>query len=329
MKYVEVIAQASSTETILKIAVKQKALDVRLGLEGDDGMRPIRLLVRKDRLQALIDDLQHILGAQPTSRILVMAVEATVPEPEESERERESEAIAAREELVETADRMSRLNLNYFILVLLSTLVAAIGLIYNQVAVIIGGMVIAPLLGPNLALSLSITLGNVRQVRQALVSLAVGVLVPIVVGALIGFFWTGELDSPAISARTNAGLAAATLGLTSGAAAALSLTSGISSALVGVMVSVALLPPATALGLMLGQGEYLTAAGAALLLAIDIVCINLACKAVFFFKGVRPRLGEDQERAKLATVGYALTWVASLAVLLLLNALRQQLLSAP
>jgi len=65
------------------------------------------------------------------------------------------------------------------------------------------------------------------------------------------------------------------------AAAALSLTTGLSSVLVGVMVAVALLPPAATLGIMLGQGNMSLAIGAGLLLAVNIVSVNLASKIVF------------------------------------------------
>ena len=48
---------------------------------------------------------------------------------------------------------------NIFVLMsILSTIVVAIGLLKNNVAVIIGAMVIAPFLGPNVALALFIIL---------------------------------------------------------------------------------------------------------------------------------------------------------------------------
>jgi len=60
--------------------------------------------------------------------------------------------------------------------------------------------------------------------------------------------------------------------LASGAAAALSLTTGLSGVPVGVMVAVALLPPAAVLGILLGNGNPALAMSAGLLLAVNIVC---------------------------------------------------------
>jgi uncharacterized membrane protein len=108
------------------------------------------------------------------------------------------------------------------------------------------------------------------------------------------------------------------LALASGAAAALSLTTGLSSVMVGVMVAVALLPPAVTLGLMLGHGDIDLAAGAGLLLAINVVCINLASKVVFFVKGIRPRTWWEKERAQRAMIMYVLAWLLTLILLVLL-----------
>lgn len=65
MKYVEIVADAGSSDTVLAIAGKAKTADVRFGPVGDDGMRQMRLLVADDRLQESLDILQNVLGAQP------------------------------------------------------------------------------------------------------------------------------------------------------------------------------------------------------------------------------------------------------------------------
>lgn len=152
----------------------------------------------------------------------------------------------------------------------LSTVVAAIGLIENNVAVVIGAMVIAPLLGPNLALSLGISLGDLALMKKAVFTSAAGVSLAFALSALMGLVLPLEEYSDELMARTDVGVSSAILALASGAAAALSLTTGLSSVLVGVMVAVALLPPAATLGIMVGQGERDLALGAGLLLMVNI-----------------------------------------------------------
>jgi uncharacterized membrane protein len=71
------------------------------------------------------------------------------------------------------------------------------------------------------------------------------------------------------------------------------------------MVAVALLPPAAALGISLAMGAMSSAAGAALLLAVNVVSVNLAANVVFLLKGIRPRTWlerEDSEQSARLTM---------------------------
>ncbi|HHO47816.1 MAG TPA: TIGR00341 family protein [Desulfobacteraceae bacterium] len=317
MKYVEVIAEASSSNTVQAVAEKAKAADFRLGAVGEDGMRQMRMLVSDDHLQVALDSLQNTLGAQPTARIAVLALEAYLPKPDEDTRKQEDQATAARESLYEGVEKNAQLDSGFLVLVALSTVVAAIGLIENNVAVVIGAMVIAPLLGPNLALSLGTALGDIVLMRKAVQTLFAGILLAVALSVGLGMLWQSDITSRELLLRTEAGLDSVALALASGAAAALSLTTGLSSVLVGVMVAVALLPPAAALGLMLGQARFDLAVGAGLLLGINIVCINLAGKIVFFIKDIRPRTWLEKEKAKRAMVVYTAVWLVTLLLLIL------------
>ena len=51
-------------------------------------------------------------------------------------------------------------------------------------------------------------------------------------------------------------------------------------------MAVALLPPTATLGMLIGSGQLELAGGAALLLAVNVVCVLLAAKLVFLIKGV-------------------------------------------
>jgi uncharacterized hydrophobic protein (TIGR00341 family) len=322
MKYVEIIADAGSSDTVAAIAEKSKAVDFRLSIVGKDGMQQMRMLVSEDNLQLALDTLQNVLGAQPTARIVVLSVEATLPKPAEEENKNKDSATAARELLYEEVEKGARLDLNFCFLVVLSTIVAAIGLIENSITVVIGAMLIAPLLGPNLALSLGTALGDFPLMHRSAKTLFVGIFLAVAMSAIFGVLWPSALASDELMSRTQASLDSVSLALVSGAAAALSLTTGLSGVLVGVMVAVALLPPAATLGIMLGDGNQALAMGAGLLLAVNIVCVNLASKIVFFLKGIHPRTWLEKEEAKRAMLRYVLGWVVTLLILLLLMYLR-------
>ena len=317
MKYVEIVADAGSADTIKAIAEKAKAEDFRLGAVGEDGMAPMRMLVGDDKLQLVLDTLQNILGAQPTARIVVLPVETSLPKPDEEKHKQEASATAAREAIYDGVAKSARLDFNFIVLVILSTVVAAVGLIEDNIAVVIGAMVIAPLLGPNLALSLGTALGDVALMRTSAQTFFAGILLAIALSAALGMAWPSALSSHELMSRTDAGLDSVALALASGAAAALSITTGLPSVLVGVMVAVALLPPAATLGLMLGHGNPGLAMGAGLLLAINVVSVNLASKIIFFIKGIRPRTWLEKEKAKRSMAAYVLVWLVTLLILLL------------
>jgi uncharacterized hydrophobic protein (TIGR00341 family) len=326
MKYVEIITGARSTKTVMAVAEKEKSYDTRVGLEDENGLQKFRMLIDDERLQSLLDTLQNILGAQPSTRIVVLPVEASLPITEAEKNRKEKSATASRESLYVDVRKNARLDWNYVVLVFLSTVVASIGLLNNNVAVVIGAMVIAPLLGPNLALSLGTALGDLLLMRRSLQTNLAGIFLAVFLSAVLGIFWPSKLEAPELLLRTEAQFDSIALALASGAAAALSLITGLSSILVGVMVAVALLPPAATLELMLGSGNFTLAAGAGLLLAINVVCVNLSSNLVFLVKGISPRSWMEKQKAKKSMIIYVGGWLLMLGLLMYLIYLRDSLL---
>ena len=79
-------------------------------------------------------------------------------------------------------------NIDFLILTFLSTIVAVIGIITDSVAVVIAAMVIAPLLGPNLALSFGVTLGDRNLILRAVKTNCIGLGFTLVLAVLFGLF---------------------------------------------------------------------------------------------------------------------------------------------
>jgi len=333
LKVIEVITEAGHVDTVLSIAEHQELLDAWSAPAGEDGRVCVRLLVRPDKRQAVMDALQSALGAGDNNRVLIQSLEAVWPAPkeeEESEEERQRRTTqTTREELYSQVERGARIDSTYLLLVFLSTIVAAIGLIRDNVAVVIGAMVIAPLLGPNIALALGAALGDHQLMGRALRSGVAGLGLALVLSLLIGYVWPEPLAhaSAELAARTDVGLDGVALALASGAAAVLSLSTGLSTVLVGVMVAVALLPPAATMGLMLGSGHTAQAMGAGLLLAVNVACVNLSANLVLLVQGVRPRTWLEKIKARQSLAAYMAFWVVALALLLGAIYLRHQVVS--
>jgi len=195
--------------------------------------------------------------------------------------------------------------------------VAAIGLYRDSVAVIIGGMVIAPLLTPNMALSLATTLGDRDLARKSVLTNLSGLALAAAFSLLIGLVLP-VAENPEIARRTVASVADAVLALAAGCAGALAFTAGAPAGLVGVMVAVSLLPPLVVAGLMAGAGRPGPAGGALLLLAMNVICVNLAGVATFLATGVRPRTWWEKDRARRASRRAVVAWSVLLALLVLI-----------
>ncbi len=216
-----------------------------------------------------------------------------------------------------------RTDSNFVLLVFLSTVVASVGLEQDSVAILIGAMVIAPLLGPNVAFAFAAAIGDRTLMLSASKSGVLGVVLSIVIAGALAFLIAPNIGSHELMARTSLDYAGIALALASGAAAALSVTTGLSSTLVGVMVAVALLPPAATLGIMLSAGHMSRAGGAAMLLVANIACVNLAAQVVFLAKGIKPRTWFERQSARRAVTVNIATWIGLIAILVAIIALRQ------
>lgn len=294
-----------------------------------EGVGTARFLLDAEDTEALSDRLAGRLGSREEFRLILFPVEATLPLVEEVA-EPEEEAVPepepakptprriSREELYEDIGQASKTTPVYLVMVALSALVAAVGLIRGDLAIVIGAMVIAPLLGPNMALSLASTLGDLDLARRSLKAIGSGVAVAAAISLLLGMVFTVNPDLPELSARTTAGLGDIVIALAAGSAGSLAFTSGVPAVVVGVMVAVALLPPLVAAGLLLGAGYAADAFGALMLLIINVTCINLAAVATFLVQRVRPRTWWETDRARKATRIAATIWIVTLVILLAL-----------
>ena len=330
MRRIDILADAGSIDTLVGIAEQHEVDDSWQGSIGEDSRIQFHMLVNDARRQSVVDALQNALGASEKTRIIIQPVDAVLPRPGPAVRQVNKPAAAGdqtREELYDQIARGAHLDSTFILLVCLSTVVAAVGLLEANVAVIVGAMVIAPLLGPNIALAFATSLGDRDLVWQSIRTNTVGVGVTLLMSVVTGRIWQGNLDNAEIMLRTDVGLAGVVLALASGAAAVLSLITGLSSALVGVMVAVALLPPAATLGMMLGSGKPHAAAGAALLLAVNVVCINLSAKLMFMYRGIKPRTWLEKNKARQSVAITITMWIVMLSLLIIAIVLRQRVIA--
>jgi uncharacterized hydrophobic protein (TIGR00341 family) len=290
----------------------------------DESRLVVQMTVSTDASERVLDQLQKVLGGREGFQLTLLPVEAVLPRPAEPAGDAASPSPGrqriSREELYQEINASLKVRTTFVTFTLLASIVAAIGLQRNDTAILIGAMVIAPLLGPNVALSLAATLGDTalaaRALRINLLGVSLSLAVAVLAGLVPALGITPELD--AIRIRSQVGFGDIALALASGTAGVLAFTTGVPSALIGVMVAVALMPPLVAFGMLLGAGYPAASLGPLLLLATNVICLNLAGVLTFMAKGIRPRTWWEAQRAGAATRRAVLVWGLLLLALLVI-----------
>lgn len=292
-----------------------------------ENQKLLRILIDAQEASELLDSLEKKYKNLENFRIVLLPVQASIPRIEEEEEKDEENnsklkltfgKSISREELYNVIAESARTNQFYVFLVILSSIVAATAILKNNIAVIIGAMVIAPMIGPNVALSLAATLGDKSLSIKALKANIVGFIVAIAISVSIGKLFSVDPEIPELASRTKAEISDIILALASGSAGALSYTMGLPSTIIGVMVAVALLPPTVVFGMLVGSGNYTLAFGAFLLLLVNIICINLSGVLTFLYQGVRPLTWWESKKAKKATRMAITAWTTLLIILVFL-----------
>ena len=194
-----------------------------------------------------------------------------------------------------------------------SAAIAAMGLISDSAAVVIGAMLIAPLMTPIMALSAAVVQAWPRRQLESLVIILGGAALSVAVGwcvaALTPLVGPEAALSGEVLARTQPALIDLGIAIVAGAAGAyITVRREASSALPGVGIAVALVPPLAAVGIAWNAGRSHEAVGAALLFATNLAAITLAGGLTFVFAGflTSPSRVRERRLATLITVGLVL-----------------------
>jgi uncharacterized hydrophobic protein (TIGR00271 family) len=200
--------------------------------------------------------------------------------------------------------RSARPDLDFYMLISLSTIIAALGLIISSPAVVIGAMLVAPLMSPMVGTGLAVVLGDVRFIRLSLGAVIRGMILAVGFGALAGLLSMNDPATPELLARTQPTLIDLGIALFSGLAGGYALArSDAAGALPGVAIAAALVPPLATVGISLTAGRYNHALGAMLLFTANFVSISSATALMFLVLGFRPTVAQKSRRAVQARSG--------------------------
>lgn len=186
-------------------------------------------------------------------------------------------------------------SLSFTVLLVISGLIAAIGVLVDSPILIVGAMVVGPEYGPVSLVAYGLATRRAHRVRKGLGALAIGL--PVTVGACAVLtavlraadrvpdaYLRGE--RPLTSFVSSPDLFAVLVAVLAGVAGAVSLAEARHGALVGVLVSVTTIPAAANIGVALVMGRPGEAGGALGQLALNLALL-MAVGAVTFLAQAR------------------------------------------
>lgn len=197
----------------------------------------------------------------------------------------------------------ARPDVDFFVMIGLSAIIATYGLLQDSSAVIIGAMLVAPLFTPILALSLGIVRGDIRLLRLAVESTLKGVALAIGLAIFLTAISPLRTVTHEIAARTHPNLFDLAVALASGAAGAYAVArKDVATALPGVAIAAALVPPLGVVGIGLAIGDPSIAGGGGLLFITNLIAITLVSSITLLLLGFRPTARAERERLRFGLV---------------------------
>ncbi|SMO32490.1 TIGR00341 family protein [Halorubrum cibi] len=240
---------------------------------------------------------------------------------EESDRD---EDRISRQELQAKADDLASGMGTYVLMTVISAVIATAGLLLDSPATVVGSMVIAPLIGPAMSAAIGTVVDDEEMFRRGVRMQVLGVAVAVAAATLfavslrtLGLVPPGldPLELAEVAERLAPNVLVLAVAIGAGVAGIVSLMTGVSATLVGVMIAVALIPPAAAVGIGIAFGIPRLVLGAGVIVAVNVLSINLAALVMLWYEGYRPERWFREDDARATVVKRVAVLVAAIAVL--------------
>jgi len=226
---------------------------------------------------------------------------------------------------VDQGDTRAKLS-QFWMLLVLSSLIAAGGVVGNSTPAVIGAMIVAPLATPIYGVALATVIGSYRRLRTALLLLVGGIVVNIALGVLVGYITPARMPlatNPQIIGRTSPTLLDLGVATATGLAGAFALSRrDVSNILAGVAIAISLVPVLAVVGITAGAGDFKLATGALVLFLANVAAILIGGVIVFGAAGFARLATERDPRVARRARVFIVVFVVAILVPLGLESLR-------
>ncbi|OYR73269.1 TIGR00341 family protein [Halorubrum ezzemoulense] len=280
-------------------------------------------------VEPVLDRLREA-GIDESTYTVIVAAETVISrrfealeEVYEADAERSGDRIS-REELQAKADDLASGLGTYVLMTVISSVIATAGLLLDSPATVVGSMVIAPLIGPAMSAAIGTVVDDEALFRRGVRMQVIGVAVAVIAATAFAFALRSlalvppgldPLELAEVSERLAPNVLVLVVAVGAGIAGIVSLMTGVSATLVGVMIAVALIPPAAAVGIGIAFRIPRLVIGAGVIVAVNVLSINLSALVMLWYEGYRPQRWFREDEARAAFLKRAAVLAVAIALL--------------
>jgi uncharacterized hydrophobic protein (TIGR00341 family) len=266
--------------------------------EGEEGVQFTTTVASED-IDELTEELKGIKEIESGQLLIrVLQQESLIEKGQET---RGYASTLSQEEIYSKAQQFADYTRPQWGLIAISSAIAAYGLILNNIILVIGAMMLAPLLSPFVSGAVSLAVGDrtlmINSFRSGFLSALLVVFI-----SYISVLPLPVSVTPAMEMVISPGLPALLLSMLVGAAAALTFATGLRDQIAGVAVAIALVPPLAGTGIALKMGNAFLGVQSATVAVTNMFAVIIAGFLSFNRLGLRPSTyykKKEAERIKL------------------------------
>lgn len=309
MRQLQITVPASS-KSVVQEKLEEFSSDVSSSHVEKDGSNAIEFTVSIDSedIDEVSEELKRVEGIESGDlSIRVLEQESLI---EKGQKTRGSSTTLSNEEIYSKAQESSGFTREQWALIAVSSAIAAYGLALENMIVVIGAMMLAPMLSPFVSGAISIVVGDRSLMKESLSSGLESVLIAVAVSFVVMLpFPVG--NNSVIDLVVSPGILTVLLSILVGVAAALSFATGFRDQIAGVAVAIALVPPLAAVGIGLKMQDLVFILKAASVATINILAVLVSGSVTFRALGMSPSTYYQEKQAE------KLRYVVSAALILL------------
>lgn len=336
MRLLTVLAATRHSADRVTTVLDRHDLEYSVTDETDGDSRTVIVPVPAHAVEPLEDDLQSVSGDIAVVVDEPMAVVATGNADDQSairhgrKRKWLSLERVSRNELRSKAESQLPPLVIFAAMTAISAVVATAGVLLDSLAVLVGAMVIAPLLGPAMASSVATVLDDRRLFSRGVRLQLVGTVVALT--SALGFATfarTSSVVSAAVDLEASLGLGShglppsllVTVAICAGVAGGLAMATSGMTDLIGVMIAAAVMPPVGVVGVGTAWTAPTAVTGSLVVIVVNVLAINLGAIATLWSLGFHPRDRSRILTTRTAILRRALVLLALLALAIHLMAI--------